>query len=184
MIRRMIFEKLGSENYLNEHKNSGDYLLGLLKYRPPKDGEKHVGLTPHTDKTISTILSQYDQHVNGLQIMDKNGQFIDVLYSSPHSYLFLVSDCPKVFTNGKLHCPTHQVIVGNEERYSMGFINIPKEGYIIKVPEELVDEDHPLLYKPFDCSKFLPFTIAEARRGNVVTLESYCGITANTSNLI
>ncbi|PHU15688.1 hypothetical protein BC332_16893 [Capsicum chinense] len=97
MIRRIIFEKLGLENYLNEHKNSGDYLLGLLKYRPPKDGEKNVGLTPHTDKTISTILSQYDQHVNGLQIMDKNGQFIDVQYSSPHSYLFLVSDCLKRF---------------------------------------------------------------------------------------
>ncbi|KAM3345096.1 hypothetical protein P3S68_024805 [Capsicum galapagoense] len=203
MIRRMIFEKLGLKNYLNEHKKSGDYLLGLLKYRPPKDGEKNVGLTPHTDKTISTILSQYDKHVNGLQvqqqiqypfffpctvnglqIMDKNGQWIDVQYSSPHSYLFLVSDCLKVFTNGKLHCPTHQVIVGNQERYSISFINIPKEGHIIKVPEELVDEDHPLLYKPFDGSKFLPFTIAEARRGNVVTLESYCGITANTPNLI
>ncbi|XP_047259561.1 probable 2-oxoglutarate-dependent dioxygenase AOP1 [Capsicum annuum] len=101
--------------------------------------------------------------------MDKNGQFIDVQYSSPHSYLFLVSDCLKAFTNGRQHCPPHQVILmGNKERYSMGFSQIPKEGYIIKVPEELVDED----------------TIAEARRGNVVTLESYCGITANTPNLI
>ncbi|KAM3289031.1 hypothetical protein P3S67_017318 [Capsicum chacoense] len=184
MIRRMIFEKLGLENYLNEHKNSGDYLLGLLKYRPPKDGEKNVGLTPHTDKTISTILSQYDQHVNGLQIMDKNGQWIDVQYASPHSYLFLVSDCLKAFTNGRLHCPPHQVILmGNKDRYSMGFSQIPKEGYIIKVPEELVDEDHPLLYKPFDGSKYLPFFLSEIKRGVFVTLESYCGVSANTPNL-
>lgn len=62
----------------------------------PKDGETNVGVPPHTDKIISTILSQHDEDVNGLQIMDKNGQWRDVQYSSPHSYLFLVSDCLKV----------------------------------------------------------------------------------------
>ncbi|KAM3337258.1 hypothetical protein P3S68_031583 [Capsicum galapagoense] len=73
--------------------------------------------------------------------------------------------------------------MGNKERYSMGFSQIPKEGYIIKVPEELFDEDHPLLYKPFDGSKYLPFFLSEIKRGVFVTLESYCGVSANIPNL-
>ncbi|KAM3337262.1 2-oxoglutarate-dependent dioxygenase AOP3-like [Capsicum galapagoense] len=183
MIRRIIFEKLGLENYLNEHKNSGDYLLGLLKYRPPKDGEKNIGIPPHTDKIISIIFSQSDQHVNGLQIMDKNGQWFDFQYSSPHSYFFIIGDCLKAFTNGSLRVPFHQVIIGNEERYIVSLPIFPKEGYIIKVLDELVDEDHPLLYKPFDGSKYVSYFVSEANRNIGVTLESYCGVSANTPNL-
>lgn len=92
----MVFDKLGLENYLDEHKKSGDCTLAFLKYRVPKAEETNVGVPPHTDKIISTILSQHDQDVNGLQIMDKNEQWHDVQYSSPHSYIFLVSDCLKV----------------------------------------------------------------------------------------
>ncbi|KAH0733731.1 hypothetical protein KY285_009438 [Solanum tuberosum] len=183
MVRIMVFEKLGLEKYLDEHKKSGDYLLNCMKYKVPKAEETNVGVPPHTDKIISTILSQHDQHVNGLQILDKNGQWLDLQYSSPHSYMFFVGDCLKAFTNGRLHSSTHRVIMGNEERFSMGFTTIPKEGYIIKVPEELVDEDHPLLYKPFDGSKYLPFYMSEGRRGVVATLESFCGVSANIPNL-
>lgn len=176
MVRRLVFDKLGLENYLEEHRKSGDGLLALIKYRVPKDGESNVGVPAHTDKSISTILSQHDQHVNGLQIMDKNGEWIDVQYSSPHSCIYLANDCFKAFTNGRLHCPTHRVIMGNEERYSMGFSIDPKQGYIIKVPEELVDEDHPLLFKPFDGSEFILFSVSEAIRGGVATIDSFCGV--------
>ncbi|KAF3651378.1 putative 50S ribosomal protein L6, chloroplastic-like [Capsicum annuum] len=181
LVKRMVFEKLGLEKYLDEHKKSGDYLLAMIKYRAPKAGETNVGIPPHTDNIISTILSQHDQ--DGLQILDKNGQWLDVQFSTPNSYVFLVSDCLKAFTNGRLNCLIHRVIIGNEERYSVGFPLIPKEGYIIKVPEELVDENHPLLYKPFDGSKLLPFYMAEGRRGVSATLEDFCGVSTNNPNL-
>ena len=32
---------------------------------------------------------------------------------------------------------------------------MPKEGYLIKAIEELVDEDHPLQYKPFGYGEYL-----------------------------
>ncbi|KAM3289048.1 hypothetical protein P3S67_017335 [Capsicum chacoense] len=98
-------------------------------------------------------------------------------------YIFLVGDYLKAFTNGRLRCPLHQVIIGNEERYTVGLPILPKEGHIIKVPEEPVDEDHPLVYKPFDGSKYLPFYLSELKRGVVATLESYCGVSADTPNL-
>ncbi|KAF3651380.1 hypothetical protein FXO38_16645 [Capsicum annuum] len=73
--------------------------------------------------------------------------------------------------------------MGNEERYVVSLSIFPKEEHIIKVPEELVDEDHPLLYKPFDGSKYVSYFVSEANRNIGVTLESYCGVSANTPNL-
>ncbi|KAI8530622.1 hypothetical protein RHMOL_Rhmol11G0073700 [Rhododendron molle] len=37
---------------------------------------------------------------------------------------------------------------GNGISYSIGLFSIPKAGHIIKAPEELVYEEHPLLPKP------------------------------------
>lgn len=91
MIRKMIFEKMGVEKYFDELMNSTSYAIGLMKYRVPKPGEANVGMYPHTDKVFTGILSQNQS--NGLQVQMKNGQWIDVEYSSPDSFIFLVSDC-------------------------------------------------------------------------------------------
>ena len=42
-------------------------------------------------------------------------------------------------------------------RYSCGLFLTPKEGVNVEVLEELVDEDHPLLYNPFNYSNFMAF---------------------------
>jgi hypothetical protein len=39
---------------------------------------------------------------------------------------------------------------GSEAKYTIVFFSIPNKGYIIKAPEEFVDEEHPTLFKPFD----------------------------------
>ncbi|KAF3631873.1 hypothetical protein BC332_00755 [Capsicum chinense] len=177
MIRKMIFAKLGIfEKYWDEHKNSTSSLLGMLHYRVPKDDETNVGLPAHTDKLITTILSQHQIGVGGLQIMKKNGEWIDVEYSSPHSFIFLVSDILTAITNGRLPCPYHRVNMGNTERYSIGFSSIAKQGYIIKVAEELIDEHHPLLYKPFDALKFFQYCLSRDHKDGAPTLEGFCGV--------
>lgn len=64
---------------------------------------------------------------------------------------------------------------GNKARYSAGLFSIPREGYIIKAPEELVDEEHPLLFKPFDHVDFLAFYYSEAGQRAESALRAYCG---------
>ncbi|KAK4364574.1 hypothetical protein RND71_015932 [Anisodus tanguticus] len=176
MVRKMIFEKLGLKSYWDDHKNSTSSALGFFKYRMPKEEDTQVGLPAHTDKLMTSILSQHQIGVSGLQVMKKNGQWLDVEYSSPHSFIFLVSDCLTALTNGRLPCPYHRVNMGDKERYSIGFSTISKEGCIIKVPEELVDEDHPLLYKPFEAVKYLEFCLLANSKGVAPTLESFCGV--------
>lgn len=55
----------------------------------------------------------------------------------------------KGWCNGRLQCPRHRVMVrGHETRYSIGLFSGVK-GTIV-CPKELVDEEHPVLFKPFD----------------------------------
>jgi len=65
---------------------------------------------------------------------------------------------------------------GNEARYSAGLFSIPKGGSIIKAPEELVDEEHPLLFKPFDHVEFLKYYYTEEGQRDQFALHTYCGI--------
>ncbi|KAG6425991.1 hypothetical protein SASPL_110204 [Salvia splendens] len=80
------------------------------------------------------------------------------------------------WTNGRLHAPIHRVVVsGDEARYTIGLFSVPKEGCVIKTPEELVNKDHPLLYKPFDYYKFIDFIYTDAGRSSPDPLKEYCG---------
>ena len=84
----------------------------------------------------------------------------------------------QVWSNGRLDATLHRVIVsGNEERYSTALFSKPKTGYIVKAPEELVDEEHPLRYKPFDMIKFLDyFYYNDDSRKHINPLKAYCGV--------
>ncbi|KAF2301082.1 hypothetical protein GH714_019966 [Hevea brasiliensis] len=81
------------------------------------------------------------------------------------------------WTNGRLYSPYHRVMLsGSKTRYSAAFFSVPKEGYIIKALEELVDEDHPLLYKPFDYSDYLNRRFADdGKIKSIPALKNYFG---------
>ncbi|PRQ50798.1 putative isopenicillin N synthase [Rosa chinensis] len=89
----------------------------------------------------------------------------------------MIGDSLYAWTNGRLHSPHHRVMMtGNEARYSTGLFSIPKAGYIIKAREEVVDEEHPLLFKPFDHVEFLGFYYSEAGQRAPSALKTYCGV--------
>lgn len=65
---------------------------------------------------------------------------------------------------------------GNEARYSAGLFSIPRAGYMIKAPDELVDEEHPLLFEPFDHVEFLQFYYTKEGQRVESALKAYCGV--------
>lgn len=92
MVRRMIMESFGIEKYIDEHLNSTNYLLRMMKYTTPLDAdvdETHLGLCAHTDKNIVTILHQ--NQVDGLEVKTKDGKWIKVK-PSQDSFLVMVGD--------------------------------------------------------------------------------------------
>ncbi|KAL3506053.1 hypothetical protein ACH5RR_031435 [Cinchona calisaya] len=174
MVRIMVLESLGIEKYMDEHLNSTTYLVRVLKYKTPKIDEPKVGMPPHKDKNIVSIL--HASEVPGLQVETKDGQWIRVK-PSPDSFIVLIGESFHGWTNGRLYAPYHRVIMdGNGSRYSIGLFSIPKSGYELQVPKELVDGEHPLLFKPFEYFEFRAFSLTE-EGGNIKRdLKAYCGV--------
>ncbi|KAG2331321.1 hypothetical protein Bca52824_002501 [Brassica carinata] len=138
MVRRMILESFGIEKYVEEHLNPANYLFRMIKYATPSsdDEETKLGLPSHTDKNIMTILHRYQ--VDGLEIKTKDKKWI------------------KAFLNGRLSFAYHRVVMTpNKTRYSIALFSTPKLGVIIDSPEELIDEEHPRMFKPFEFNDFL-----------------------------
>jgi len=85
----MVLESLGVEKYLEEHMNSTNYLLRVMKYQGPQTSDTKLGLSAHTDKNIVTIL--YQNEVEGLEVLTKDGTWISYK-PSPHSFVVMIGD--------------------------------------------------------------------------------------------
>ncbi|KAK7344982.1 hypothetical protein VNO77_15304 [Canavalia gladiata] len=165
-VARMIFESYGLLEYYDSYIESTSYLLRLLAHKPPKQVEPQLGFMAHTDKSFTTILHQ--NHVNALMVETKDGNWIDVDLSSPNSYVVLAGDALMAWSNDRINSPNHKVLMcGNETRYSLGVFAFNRG--ILQVPEELIDEEHPLQYKPFDHLGLLNFPYGAG-------MKSYCGV--------
>ncbi|KAL6279747.1 hypothetical protein ACE6H2_016628 [Prunus campanulata] len=150
-VTRMVFENYGVEKYYDDHFQSTSYILRFLKYKEPKKLEVDVGLRSHTDKNFSTILHQ--NHVNGLEINTKNDEWV-VFDPLPSSVIFIAGDALQIWSNDRIRSCRHKVTLReNEVRYSFVLLSINKG--VIQVPDELVDKEHPLRYKPLNHLEFL-----------------------------
>ncbi|KAJ9561622.1 hypothetical protein OSB04_006782 [Centaurea solstitialis] len=190
-VKQMVFYSYGVEKYIESYgKSSTTYLFRVNKYKPAKTGESNVATTAiHTDKSFFTILSQ--NHVNGLQIQTKDDEWITVEFL-PSSFVVMASDVfmgeflytskkglgiPFSFhawSNGRLRSTRHRVIMnGQEDRYSIALFTFKKG--ITEVPEELVDEEHPLRFKPFNHLKFIDHHSKSPIYVDERAMKSFCG---------
>ncbi|XP_061344060.1 probable 2-oxoglutarate-dependent dioxygenase AOP1 [Gastrolobium bilobum] len=172
IIRKMILESFGVEKYLEEHVNTSNYVLRVYRYESPQNSDPMVGLSAHTDRNIMTIL--YQNEVEGLEVLTKDGKWIK---PSPNSFVVVIGDSLHAWSNGRVYPPFHRVMLtGNVPRYSVGLFSTPKGGNLVKAPEELVDEEHPLLFKPFDPDEFFNFLYTRKCHGDQNPLHTFCGV--------
>lgn len=66
------------------------------------------------------------------------------------------------------------MVSGNEDRYSLAQFSFG-DG-MVETPEELVDEQHPLKYKPFNHLGFLGFFAENAYKRLECPIKAYCGV--------
>ncbi|KAK6802442.1 hypothetical protein RDI58_000222 [Solanum bulbocastanum] len=181
VLKRMILENLGLENHIDELLDINYMRFRFTHYKGSsiisgdhENNIKHDGLYGHTDGNFLTFISQ--NQVNGLQI-NKNGEWIDVNIS-PNSYVVLSGDSFKAWTNGRLHSPIHKVkMFGESDRFSIQLFSFSKPGHFIKAPKELVDEEHPLLFKPFEMIGLTEYVTSQAGYAAPSdAFKAYCGL--------
>ncbi|KAJ8433493.1 hypothetical protein Cgig2_018027 [Carnegiea gigantea] len=172
MVTKMVFESYGVEKYLDSHLNSTTYLLRIAKYGAPQEEEGTIGGVAHTDKNFITILHQND--VDGLEVQTKDGHWVPY-EAFPHSFVVMAGEVFLAWSNNRVHAPLHRVTMkGNKPRYSVALFSRSKD--TIETPKELVDDEHPLLFKPFDYMRLLKFYTEDVTRMAFCTIRDYCGV--------
>ncbi|GMP42732.1 hypothetical protein CsSME_00012375 [Camellia sinensis var. sinensis] len=172
-VKRMVFESYGVKKHYDSHSESTTNLLRVMKYRVPRMKETNIGADAHTDKNFITVLDQ--NQVNGLEVKTKDGVWISIDFL-PSSFVVMAGDAFLAWSNGRVHSPSHRVIMnGNEPRYSLALFTYHTG--TIRVPEELVDDEHPLQFKPFDHLGLLSFfNNLDVSRQSKFTAKAYCGV--------
>ncbi|WCJ18937.1 2-oxoglutarate (2OG) and Fe(II)-dependent oxygenase superfamily protein [Euphorbia peplus] len=177
-VVKMLFESYGlDEEYTESHLKSTNHLMQMHKYERLNQADTNMGLKPHTDKGFMSILHQ--NHVKGLEIRLNDGeQWIFYEPSSHSSFIVLAADVCMGWSNDRIKSSYHRVVIeeGQEVRYSAGIFDFMKG--LIEAPKEMVDDKHPLKYKPFDTQEFLAYCSFGTDPNNYETnsLKAFCGI--------
>ncbi|CAN1837658.1 Probable 2-oxoglutarate-dependent dioxygenase AOP1.2 [Linum perenne] len=171
-VTRMIFESYGTTKYHDAYVESTSYLLRLLKNRAPVGNEPHLAFLSHTDKSFTTILHQ--NQIDGLEMDTSDGDKISIHFP-PASFVVVAGDALMVWSNDRITAPTHKVIMnGKVDRYSMGLFGF--NNGMIHVPQELVDEEHPLRYRALDHQGLFDFFRTQEGYNSECPVKAYCGI--------
>ncbi|KAJ4835319.1 hypothetical protein Tsubulata_942121 [Turnera subulata] len=172
-VMRMVFERYGIDHYYESHKELTAYLFRMMKYKVPEKDEDNLGCHSHTDKYLLTILHQ--NHVTGLEVKTKDGQWIGFDNPSPSSFVVMAGESLLAWSNDRIYAPFHRVILGGSEpRYSVGLFGGHKG--LIEVPKELIDDQHPLKFKPFDIPGMLRYFLTEEGQKQESTVKGYSGV--------
>ncbi|XP_030481841.2 2-oxoglutarate-dependent dioxygenase DAO [Cannabis sativa] len=134
------------------------FRINKYNFSPESVGSSGVQL--HTDSGFLTVL-QEDENVSGLEIMNKNGDFVPI-EPCPGTLLLNLGDVAKAWSNGRFCNVKHRVQCKEASiRVSIAsFLLGPKNG-TVEIPQELVDDEHPCLYKPFIYEEYRSLRLSE-----------------------
>lgn len=94
IILKLILESLGIEKYYNSQKDNSTSVFRLMKYIAPPTDAAAIGLVPHSDKSILTVLCQNE--VQGLEVLSKEGNWSRLNFRKG-SFIVIVGDLLKVY---------------------------------------------------------------------------------------
>ncbi|KAL5562507.1 hypothetical protein UlMin_032254 [Ulmus minor] len=127
--------------------------MRLNHYPPCPSPDLALGVGRHKDGGALTVLAQ--DEVGGLEVKRKtDGEWIRVK-PTPNAYIINVGDIIQVWSNDKYESVEHRVALNSEkERISIPFFLNPAHYTIVKPLEELIDDQNPPKFKPYNWGKF------------------------------
>jgi isopenicillin N synthase-like dioxygenase len=164
-LLRAIAIHLGiGEFYFDKYVHNGNSILRAIHYPPIVQEPKNaIRAEQHEDINLITLL--VGASAEGLQIMGKDGQWLDV--TAPDGCLVVnVGDMLQRLTNNQLRSTTHRVVNPPREkwhtpRYSIPFFVHPKSTMRLDCLPGCVDSRHPLAYEPISAGEYLDERLRE-----------------------
>ncbi|KAJ4958573.1 hypothetical protein NE237_025684 [Protea cynaroides] len=171
---RMVLESYGIPTYYEAVAENSVASFRMMKYRPPPaTDEVALGLIEHTDKSFLTILCK--EQVKGFELLTKQGHWLQFSPLQKGNFLVIVGEIFEAWSNRKVRALEHRVVMrGDKARYSCALFMVPKDEEMIEVAKEFVDDDHPLLFRPFNFAAFVKYYNSNATSKNA--LQVYAGV--------
>ncbi|XP_015886184.3 2-oxoglutarate-dependent dioxygenase 19 [Ziziphus jujuba] len=155
-LLRAISETLELEaDYIEKSMNwdQGLQILAANYYPACPDPENAIGIPPHTDHGLLTILIQND--MGGLQVQHK-GKWVN-WNAIPNSLVVNLGDHMQILTNDKYKSVWHRAVVNNKApRISIAVPHGPSlETVVVPAPELVEKQGQPPAYKGISYHDFL-----------------------------
>ncbi|KAG0575682.1 hypothetical protein KC19_5G023100 [Ceratodon purpureus] len=138
--------------HFQAHKKESQGVLRANYYHQSKAADQVLGLIPHVDGNLFTILHQQD--VSGLEVL-KDGSWIPI---TPRNDAFCinVADIMQVLTNDEYTSVQHRAVgPKTQARLSLAYFLTPAAGVTLVAAPELVNSLHPPRYRPFTWKDFV-----------------------------
>ncbi|CAO2149056.1 unnamed protein product [Urochloa humidicola] len=187
MVERMVLEGLGAcEESIATQLASQSHAVRVTLYGAPWPGEEASGvaLLAHRDEHMTTVIAQ--DEVGGLEVAQgaRDGARWFAVPPEPGTLVFMAGDQFTVVTNGRVPACMHRVRTpaagSGRGRFSALLFRRRREGGdpMLRAMEELVDEEHPLMYKPCNHEEYRAFRFSEEGRRlrERNPLKAFCGV--------
>ncbi|KAG8391506.1 hypothetical protein BUALT_Bualt01G0194800 [Buddleja alternifolia] len=154
-IMEVVFESLGLRpDYIQKDIEQGSQVMAVNCYPACPEPELALGLPPHSDYGLLTIILQDQQ---GLEIADKNEKWQSVSVIK-EALVVQVGDQMEVLTNGRYKSVVHRAILNlDKKRISIASLHSLAIDKKVTPAPELVDEEDVLSYKEGSFGDFLHF---------------------------
>ncbi|KAK7337148.1 hypothetical protein VNO77_17709 [Canavalia gladiata] len=160
VIMEAILESLGimednkeEENILKELGN-GSQMMMVNFYPPCPEPDLTLGMPPHSDYGLLTLLLQ--DEVEGLQIQFKD-QWITV-QPITNAFVVNIGDHLEIYSNGRYKSVLHRVVVNEaKSRASVASLHSLPFNCTVRPSPKLIDEANPKRYMDTDFNTFLEY---------------------------
>ncbi|KAI4379303.1 hypothetical protein MLD38_005620 [Melastoma candidum] len=151
----LILGSLGATKDDTNWESPSDCDAIQLNYYPIcPDPDRAMGLAPHTDSTLFTIL--YQSNISGLQVLEESSATWIEVPPLCGALVIIVGDLLHILSNGAYASGLHRAVVNRtRHRLSVVYLHGPPSGVRVRPLPGLVDADRPPLYRPVTWSEYL-----------------------------
>ncbi|GAV88716.1 2OG-FeII_Oxy domain-containing protein/DIOX_N domain-containing protein [Cephalotus follicularis] len=129
-------------------------MLQLNSYPVCPDPRHAMGLAPHTDSSLVTLLYQ-SSISSGLQVLRDNIEWVPV-HPIDGALVVNAGDLMHIISNGRFKSALHRAVVNKtHHRISIAYFYGPPRDIKISPSVKLIDHDHPILYRPVTWKEYL-----------------------------
>ncbi|XP_010520599.1 PREDICTED: gibberellin 3-beta-dioxygenase 3 [Tarenaya hassleriana] len=129
--------------------------LQLNSYPVCPEPDLAMGLAPHTDSSLFTILHQ--ANIPGLQIQrSERGGAWSTVDPIPGGLVVIMGDVFHMLSNGRFNNVMHRVVVNStRHRVSAAYFYGPPRSVTVGPSSKLIDEDRPRMYRDVSWGEYL-----------------------------